>query len=50
METVKDTTRDELLEVQSTGTLSDEKVLAELRKRKLVEKKYVHSLSLHLKD
>jgi phenylalanyl-tRNA synthetase alpha chain len=44
--TVEDTTRNDLLSIQSTGAHSDEKLLAELRKRKLVEKKCVLSAKL----
>ncbi|GAA5934576.1 hypothetical protein JCM10213_002017 [Rhodosporidiobolus nylandii] len=39
VETVVDVTRNDLLSIQSSGGHSDEKLLAELRKRKLVEKK-----------
>lgn len=38
-----DSTKDELVEVLQTGTLKDEKLLGEYRKRKLVEKKSVSS-------
>ncbi len=38
---VEDVTQKDLLAIQSTGSQTDEKLLAELRKRKLVEKKYV---------
>lgn len=41
VDTVVDATKDDLLTVQSTGVLADDKLLAELRKRKLVEKKCV---------
>ena len=36
---VVDVARNELLEIQQTGTLKDEKLLADYRKRKLAEKK-----------
>lgn len=39
VESVEDVTKTELNEVKTTGTLKDEKVLADYRKRKLVEKK-----------
>jgi phenylalanyl-tRNA synthetase alpha chain len=42
---VEDVTQKDLLDIQSTGSHADEKLLAELRKRKLVEKKYVTSCS-----
>ncbi|GAA5950639.1 hypothetical protein JCM21900_002537 [Sporobolomyces salmonicolor] len=39
VDSVEDTTRNDLLSVQSSGAHTDEKLLGELRKRKLVEKK-----------
>ncbi|GAA5888831.1 hypothetical protein JCM6882_002870 [Rhodosporidiobolus microsporus] len=39
VESVTDTTRSDLLSIQSSGAHADEKLLADLRKRKLVEKK-----------
>lgn len=39
---VDDVTQKDLLAIQSSGAHSDEKLLAELRKRKLIEKKCVH--------
>jgi phenylalanyl-tRNA synthetase alpha chain len=41
-----DTTHDELLEIQKTGTLSDAKELAELKKRKLVTKTKIISFAI----
>lgn len=38
---MEDVTQKDLLAIQSTGSHADEKLLAELRKRKLVEKKSV---------
>jgi phenylalanyl-tRNA synthetase alpha chain len=46
IELVIDTTQIELTEVETTGGHSDDKVLSELRKRKLIEKKYVRRLSI----
>ncbi|SGY95343.1 BQ5605_C036g11487 [Microbotryum silenes-dioicae] len=45
-ETVHDATREQMIQIKTTGTLPDEKELADLRKRKLIEKKKTFYFSI----
>jgi hypothetical protein len=46
MDTVEDATKTELVTIHTTRTHPDEKLLTDLRKRKLIEKKYVDESQL----
>ncbi|SCV68058.1 BQ2448_179 [Microbotryum intermedium] len=46
VDTVQDATREQMIQIKTTGILADEKELADLRKRKLIEKKKTFYFSI----